>query len=50
MLRIVLNSAARGQSKLIISEKIINELMEMSPALRKEIRSIKNSQKESVVY
>lgn len=48
--RIVLGSATRGQSKLIISEKIVNELMEMSPALRKEIRSIKDSQNESVVY
>ena len=48
--RIVLGSATRGQSKLIISEKIVNELMEMSPVLRKEIRSIKDSQNESVVY
>lgn len=48
--RIVLGSATRGQSKLIISEKIVNELMEMSPALRKEIRTIKDSQNESVVY
>ena len=48
--RIVLGSATRGQSKLIISEKIVNELMEMSPALRKEIRSIKDSQNESIVY
>lgn len=48
--KIVLGSATRGQSKLIISEKIVNELMEMSPALRKEIRSIKDSQNESIVY
>ena len=48
--KIVLGSATRGQSKLIISEKIVNELMEMSPNLRKEIRSIKDSQNESVVY
>lgn len=48
--RIVLGSATRGQSKLIISEKIVNELMEMSPVLRREIRSIKDSQNESVVY
>lgn len=48
--KIVLGSATRGQSKLIISEKIVNELMEMSPALRKEIRNIKDSQNESVVY
>lgn len=48
--RVVLGSATRGQSKLIISEKIVNELMEMSPALRKEIRNIKDSQNESIVY
>ena len=48
--KVVLGSATRGQSKLIISEKIVNELMEMSPNLRKEIRSIKDSQNESVVY
>ncbi|MEY8352590.1 hypothetical protein AALB39_04445 [Lachnospiraceae bacterium 54-53] len=48
--KIVLGSATRGQSKLIISEKIVNELMEMSPALRREIRSIKDSQNESIVF
>lgn len=48
--RIVLGSATRGQSKLIISEKIVNELMEIPPALRKEIRSIKDSPNESAVY
>ena len=48
--KIVLGSATRGQSKLIISEKIKNELMNMSPALRKEIRDIKDSANESIVY
>lgn len=48
--KIVLGSATRGQSKLIISEKIKNELMNMSPALRKEISSIKDSANESIVY
>lgn len=48
--KIVLGSATRGQSKLIISEKIVNELMEMSPALKKEIRNIKDSQNESIVF
>ena len=48
--KIVLGSATRGQSKLIISEKIKNELMNMSPALRKEIRDIKDSTNESIVY
>lgn len=48
--KIVLGSATRGQSKLIISEKIKNELMNMSPALCKEIRDIKDSSNESIVY
>ena len=48
--KVVLGSATRGQSKLIISEKIKNELMNMSPALCKEIRDIKDSANESIVY
>ena len=48
--KIVLGSATRGQSKLIISEKIKNELMNMSPALCKEISGIKDSAHESIVY
>lgn len=48
--KIVLGSATRGQSKLIISEKIKNELMNMSPTLCKEIRDIKDSANESIVY
>ena len=48
--KIVLGSATRGQSKLIISEKIKNELMNMSPALCREIRDIKDSANESIVY
>lgn len=48
--KIVLSSATRGQSKLIVSEKISNELMRMSPMLRKEIKSIKNNQNEVIVY
>lgn len=48
--KIVLGSATRGQSKLIISEKIKNELMNMSPALCKEIRDIRDSANESIVY
>jgi len=47
--KIVLGSATRGQSKLIISEKIKNELMNMSPMLRKEIKEIKDSANESMV-
>lgn len=47
--QIVIASATRGQSKLIISEKIQNELMSMSPMLRKEIVAVKNNQNETVV-
>ena len=48
--KIVLSSATKGQSKLIISEKIRNELMNMSPVLRKEILRIKDNQNEVIVY
>ena len=42
--------ATKGQSKLIVSEKIKNELMRMSPALRQEIENIKDNQNEVIVY
>lgn len=48
--KIVLSSATKGQSKLIISEKIKNELMNMSPILRQEIKSIKDNQNEVIVF
>lgn len=48
--KIVLSSATKGQSKLIISEKIRNELMNMSPILQKEITRIKDNQNEVIVY
>lgn len=48
--KIVLSSATKGQSKLIVSEKIRNELMNMSPVLRKEIIKIKDNQNEVIVY
>lgn len=48
--KIVLSSATKGQSKLIVTEKIKNELMNMSPALRAEIRNIKDNQNEVIVY
>lgn len=47
---IVLSSATKGQSKLLISEKIQKELMNLSPALRKEISRIKDNQNEVIVY
>lgn len=47
---IVLSSSTKGQSKLLVSEKIQKELMRDSPALRKEIRKIKDNQNEVIVY
>jgi predicted DNA-binding antitoxin AbrB/MazE fold protein len=48
--KIVLSSGTKGQAKLIISEKIKNELMSMSPTLCKEILSIKDNQNDVIVY
>lgn len=48
--KIVLSSATKGQSKLIVSEKIKNELMNMSSILRKEIKNVKDNQNEVIVY
>lgn len=47
---IVLSSATKGQSKLLVSEKIQKELMTISPVLRKEILRVKDSQNEVIVY
>lgn len=47
---IVLSSATKGQSKLLVSEKIQKELMNLSPALRKEILKVKDNQNEVIVY
>lgn len=46
---IVLASGTKGQSKLLVSEKIQKELMNMSPPLRKAIVKIKDNQQEVVV-
>ena len=48
--KVVLSSATKGQSKLIISEKIRNELMAKSSMLRKEIKNIKDNQNEVIVF
>lgn len=40
----------KGQSKLLVSEKIQKELMNLSPTLRKEIRKVKDNQNEVIVY
>lgn len=47
---IVLTSATKGQSKLLVSEKIQKELMGLSPVLRKEILKVKDNQNEVVVF
>ena len=47
---VVLASGTKGQSKLLVSEKIQKELMNLSPALRKEIRRVKDNQNEVIVY
>ena len=47
---VVLASSTKGQSKLLVSEKIQKELMRDSPMLRKEIVKIKDNQNEVIVY
>lgn len=47
---IVLSSSTKGQSKLLVSEKIQKELMRDSYMLRKEILKIKDNQNEVIVY
>lgn len=47
---IVLSSATKAQSKLLVSEKIQKELMTISPVLRKEISRVKDNQNEVIVY
>lgn len=47
---IVLTSSTKGQSKLLVSEKIQKELMNLSPALRKEILKVKDNQSEVIVF
>lgn len=48
--KIVLASATKGQAKLIVSEKIKNELMNMSYMLRQEIKDVKDNQNEVIVF
>lgn len=47
--RIVLTSATRGQSQLIVSEKIKKELWEASPNLRREISKISDNNNDVYV-
>lgn len=46
---VVISSATRGQSMLILKEKIQNELCKMSPNLAREIKIIKVSQNDGIV-
>lgn len=48
--KILLSSGSKGQSELIVSEKIRNELMEWYPLLANEIAKIIESQHKTVVY
>lgn len=47
--RILLSSSTKGQSELIVTEKIKLELMEWSPMLAREIKDIKENQNKTVV-
>lgn len=48
--KVVIVASTKMQAKLIVSEKIRNELMNMSPMLRNEIERIKDNQNEVIVY
>lgn len=48
--RIVLTSGVKGQARLIVTEKIQQELCNKSANLRREIRTIKNSQADVGCY
>ena len=47
--KILLSSATKGQSELIVTEKIKNELMAWSPMLAREIEDIKDNQNKTIV-
>lgn len=47
---VVLASSTKGQSKLLVSEKIQKELMRDSSVLRKAIVKVKDNQNEIIVY
>lgn len=48
--KIVIASGTKGQAKLIVSEKIRNELMSQSHMLNIEIASVKDNQNDVIVY
>ena len=47
--KVVIVSSTKGQSKLIVTEKIKNELMAQSPMLCREIEYIKDNQNDTIV-
>ena len=47
---VVLASSTKGQSKLLIADKIEKDLMGRSPALRREIKKLIVNQNEMIVY
>ena len=47
---IIIASPTRGQSNLILKEKIQGELCRMSPNLKREIKDIKTGQNEGSIY
>lgn len=48
--KIIIASGTKGQGKLIVTEKIKNELMQDSPNLCREILNIKDNQNDVIVY
>ena len=48
--KIVLTANTRGESALIVSDKILNELCTMSPNLRREIKKYVVNKSEVIVY
>lgn len=49
--KIIVSAGSKAQAKLLISQKIEKELMQMSPNLRKEIKEIKcNGQDAKVIF
>ena len=47
--KILLSSATKGQSELIVTEKIKGDLISMSPTLAREIAGIKENQNKTIV-
>ena len=47
--KILLSSATKGQSELIVTDKIQGELMSWSPMLAREIESIRTNQNKTIV-